>query len=89
MASEDPILEKMRERLERFMNSPEMLKWADLLSRKGVWVDASLQPGGPGILTEPPDLSVESSFRKEVYNRVDAWTKNYDASFLKAHRLKP
>lgn len=88
MEYEDPILVKMKERLEKLMKSPEMLKWADILARQGVWVDSLLQPGGPGILQEQPSITVESPLKERIVSLVKEWGENYDSAFLKANRIK-
>jgi hypothetical protein len=84
----DPILQKLEAKLNQFIHSGEIMKLMDLLARQGVWVDFSLQTGGPGLLTGDKSITVPSPLKDEVLCRVYRWIKDYDHSFLKANKIK-
>ena len=88
MENIDPVLKKIQDKLAHLMSSGDILKWMDLLARYGIWVDFSIQAGGPGLLTEPPHLTIPSPLKEEVLCRAERWERDYDNSFLKANRIK-
>ncbi|MHB8482678.1 MAG: hypothetical protein ACYDBV_08105, partial [Nitrospiria bacterium] len=59
----------------------------DLLACQGVWLDVTLQPGGPGIPKGEP-LTLVSPLKEEVVDKVERWKKDYDLSFLKTNRIQ-
>ncbi|MBI1824057.1 MAG: hypothetical protein HY200_09260 [Nitrospirae bacterium] len=84
----DPILNKLEDRFNQFIRCGEVMKLMDLLARQGLWIDFSIQPGGPGLLTGEKNRMVPSPLKDEVLCRMYRWMKDYDRSFLKANKIK-
>jgi hypothetical protein len=83
-----PILRKLKEKLDQFASSKEVLKWMDILAREGVWIDFTLEPKGPGLYKGSEPLTISSPLKEEVLCRMERWVKDYDGTFLKANRIK-
>ena len=84
----DPILDKLEDRFRQFMRSSEIMKLMDRLGRQGLWIDLSLEAGGPGLMKGEKRKVIESPLKDEVLCRMYRWMKDYDRSFLKANKIK-
>ncbi|MBI1822309.1 MAG: hypothetical protein HYR79_11430 [Nitrospirae bacterium] len=84
----NPILKKIEQKLGQFLDSGDFRKLMGLLASQGVWLDITLQPGGPGVLGGGEPLTLASPLKEEILDRAERWGKDYDFSFLKANRIK-
>ena len=84
----NPILKKIEQKLNQCLDSGEVRRLLDLLANHGVWLDITLQPGGPGVLKEDKPLTLVSPLKEEILDKLERWKKDYDFSFLKANRIK-